>query len=501
MRPLLLVIDAGTTSVKAAAFDEGGVLVASDSFPYPTHTPHSGWAQQDPYDYWHAAIKATKNVVSTVKANDIVAIGLCAHMNGSLVVDKTGEPVYPHIIHSDIRSTKECQTLQKIWGKEEIYKRTGNPIAVHLSLPKLLWLKNNHPPLFEGGAWFLNAKDWLRFKLTNNLGATDYSDASLTGLFNQQKKDWDSEIASTLGIPLSMLPSIHRGTEIGGKLSPEAAQLLGLPSGIPVCYGSGDASCATRGALVASFSHAYAAVGSSAWVSVLTDHITEDPEMRMQHFYDIEGELINVCGTVQSAGSALDWAAELLAPDLSFEQIEKMAATLGDAPSPVLFLPYLSGERTPWWDAFARGAFVGLSANTDAATLLRSVYDGIAFALKQCVKVYSHLSISVKQFSLLGGTLRGNLLASIIAQCLNMRTAIHPWPTHATALGAAFGSAVAVGLFPNVEKAIQQVNTTMQLIEPDKNTVASYEKQYQLYTQLYPSLQHISRGEHESISH
>lgn len=488
MSESLLVLDVGTTSVKAACFDNKGLLLGSASETYPTLHPYPNWAEQDPHEYWAATIKA---VHSLPKRDDIVAIGLSAHMNGALIVDVAGEPLYPHIIHSDVRSTKQCRLLEEIWGREQIYHKTSNPIAAHLSLPKLLWLKENRPSLFHRAAWVLNGKDWIRFKLTGKIGATDFSDASLTGLFNSEQKRWDDEMVSSLGIHLSMLPEVHASTAIAGVLSAEAARLLGLQQGIPVSYGGGDAACATRGALVTTYSEAYAAIGSSAWVSMLSKEPVMDERMRMQHFFDLEGECVNVCGTVQSAGIATDWALGLLSQGQSREELEHQAAEVRPGSSNVLFLPYLMGERTPHWNPYARGAYIGLSPSTDAATLLRATYEGVAFALGECVSIYEELGLPVKKFTLLGGAMRGTLLPAIITNVLGHSVHMHRWPTQATALGAAFAAAIGVGLYKTIEEAIAHVVMQDTILIPDEEMVASYKVYLEHYRCLYPALEQL----------
>lgn len=488
MSECLLVIDVGTTSVKAAYFDKKGSLLGSASEKHPTQHPSADWAEQNPFDYWASTVKAVK---ALPKREDVVAIGLSGHMNGALIVDRKGEPLYPHILHSDVRSSKQCQLIEQIWGRDRVYEKTSNPIAVHLSLPKLLWLKDNQSELFKRTAYLLNGKDWIRFKLTGKLGTTDFSDASLTGIFNVGKRTWDEEMARSLGIPLSILPQAHPSTGIAGYLTEEAARLLGLNQGIPVSYGGGDAACATRGAFVTSPGEAYAAIGSSAWVSVLSSHPVPDAKMRMQHFFDLDGKLVNVCGTVQSAGIAIDWAMGLLGKQSTRDDMETMASQVKPGSSNVLFLPYLMGERTPHWDSFAHGAYIGMSLSTDAATMLRATYEGVAFALGECVSVYDDLGLQLDKFTLLGGAVRGGLLPQIIADVLGRTLFQHPWPKQATALGAAFAAAVGVGLHDSIEDAIRNVDIQDSLLTPDSNAAAAYQMYFEYYKKLYPTLRPI----------
>jgi xylulokinase len=250
----ILVYDIGTTSVKSAVFDHAGVLLASVSVPYKTEYPRPGWAEQDPEQFWDAAVRGTRDILASsgfegagLRGAGIDVIGLTGHMNGCLPVDGEGKPVHPELIHSDSRGGVQCARIIEHFGEEYLYRETANRTNEHLSLPKMLWLRDERRDAFDRTAWFLNSKDYLRFKLTGVLGLTDYSDASLTGAFNLEKRAWSGEIIDALGLSRSRFPEPKSGTETGGTLTKEAAALLGLRAGIPVSVGGGDAACATRG--------------------------------------------------------------------------------------------------------------------------------------------------------------------------------------------------------------------------------------------------------------
>ncbi|PKL20600.1 MAG: hypothetical protein CVV48_12235 [Spirochaetae bacterium HGW-Spirochaetae-4] len=500
MTTAILVFDIGTTSVKAALFDDSGNPIASASVPYETEYPQSGWAQQHPNRFWEAAVAASRTLMQRCAAttSTIVAIGLTGHMNGCVLVDRQGNPIHPALIHADSRSTGECDRLDRLWGQQEMYRRTGNRIDEHLSLPKLMWLEKYRQSEFSKSAWFLNAKDYLRFKLTGQLGTTDYSDASLTGAFDQQRQVWDTEVLESLELPLHLFPHPKASTELDGTLSRESAVMMGLTEGIPVSVGGGDAACATRGAGVLGTRQAYGAIGSSAWISTLAENPVPDQLMRMQHFLDLEGRLYNVCGTVQSAGIALDWIRHLLGENPSetsdsYEISEGLLRSVPIGSSGVLFIPYLMGERTPHWDANARGAYIGLSLSTDKPTLLRATYEGVAFALRDCMNVYAELGIDIRSFTLLGGGVRSPFWQEIIGETLGIPLHRHPYPTQATALGAALAAGVAVGMWKDISEAIAKTTKDYEQVSLDHDRMRSYGKAYQVYERVYPSLKSIYR--------
>jgi xylulokinase len=493
MRRSILVYDIGTTSVKSALFDEHGMLCASVSAAYNTAYPRPGWAEQDPDEFWQAAVRGTAELLASAEAEgvSIEAIGLSGHMNGCLPVNAEGRPVHPELIHSDSRSAAQCARIKKIFTEDHLYRVAGNRTDEHLSLPKMLWLKDEREDAFNKTAFFLNAKDYLRGKLTGDMSTTDFSDAALTGVFNLTKHDWAWDIIDGLGLGRHRFPRPIKSTDIAGKLSREAALLLSLPAGIPVSAGGGDGSCATRGALLCGGSEAYISLGSSAWASVLSDKPIFDPKRRIQNFFDLDGLSCNICGTVQCAGIALDWAFDLLWGEntqQNYRAIEEELEELPPGCGGILFLPYLMGERTPHWDAAARGLFIGLSLSSERKAVLRSVYEGVAFALKDIITVYDDLGFPVNSLTLLGGGIRSAFWQKIIRDIIGKPMKAHPFPAQAISLGAALAAGVSVGIWPDLPDAARQVNA---VLEKDKENIRNDEKrsrQYERYFGMYRKL-------------
>jgi xylulokinase len=411
-------------------------------------------------------------------------------MNGCLPVDREGKPSYPELIHSDSRSGIQCRRIVECFGEEYLYRETANRANEHLSLPKILWLKDERPDAFDRTAWFLNSKDYLRFKLTGILGLTDYSDASLTGAFNLEKKAWSDEIIKGLGLSPSCFPKLKSGTETAGVLSKEAAAILGLKHGIPVCMGGGDACCATRGSGIgiglARGAQAYISVGSSAWASLLAPGPVRDTGRRMQHFYDLDGQSCNICGTLQSAGAALDWALSLFtgrAPSPEeFRRIEAELETLAPGSEGLMFLPYLMGERTPHWDSDARGVFIGLTLSSNPRALLRAVYEGVSFGLREVIEVYRDLAIQVDRLILLGGGIRSGFWRKMIGEVIGKPMLIHPIPTHAISLGAALAAGVSVGIWENLDAAMARIDLKFE------EAVAGDPSRYNPYFNIYKGI-------------
>jgi xylulokinase len=487
MNPGILVYDIGTTSVKSAVFDLSLRPAALKSAAYETEFPRPGWAQQDPEQFWLAAVKGTRELLALpeLASVEIAAVGLTGHMNGCLAVDARGKPVYPELIHADSRSGVQSARIRGLLGEDFLYRETANRTDEHLSLPKILWLKDEEEAAFKKTAWFLNAKDYLRFKLTGSLGYTDFSDASLTGAFNLKKRDWSWDIIDALDLPRERFPAVGSSVEGGGLLSKEAAAILGLPSGIPVSLGGGDAACATRGSGIAGGGEAYISLGSSAWVSRLAPAPVLDPRRRLQNFFDLDGSSCNVCGTLQSAGIALDWARGLFRETETgdYRRLEQDLEAVPPGSEGVIFLPYLMGERTPHWDASARGAFIGLSLSSNSKTLLRAVYEGTAFGLKDITDVYADIAMPIDVLVLLGGGIRSGFWRRIICDVIGKPMVIHPFPTHAIALGAAKAAGVAAGIWPGLDQAPGTVGG--EALGPDPEKTAAYAPWCALYQEMY----------------
>lgn len=490
----ILVFDIGTTSLKSAVFDASGRECSSVSVPYETHYPAVGMAEQDPHIYWDAAVKGVRllDAQKLLFADRLVCIGLSGHMNGCIAVDSQGETVHPAILHSDSRSSAECRDILREVPAEEIYRRTGNRADEHLSLPKMLWIRNHRPEAYQKTAWFLNSKDYLRFRLTGILGETDYSDGSLTGAMDISTRSWDTDLISALGLSPSLFPSLLRSIDVSGGLQRASAKAMGLPEGLPVAVGGGDAACATRGAGVTSSQRAYASLGSSAWVSTLSPSPISSMDAGIQNFYDLDGKSCNVCGTVQSAGAAVDWAIDLFtgAKKLTADEYRNIESAVRQVPpgsEGVVFLPYLMGERTPHWDAQARGVFAGCSLYHGREVMLRSVYEGAAFALRDNVQIFAELGMPIQEFALLGGGAQSRIWCKIICSVLGKPLKLHRTPTHAASLGAAMAAGVSAGIWDSLDDAAD-IDLYGETLFPEAEHQEIYTSMHRIYQGMYNQL-------------
>jgi xylulokinase len=421
-------------------------------------------------------------------------------MNGCLPVDRVGNPLHREIIHADTRSSAECREILRIAPVSRIFQLTGNRVDAHFSLPKILWIKHNVPHVYKEAAYFLNSKDFLRSRLTGITGETDFSDASLVCAMDLAAGSWAEEYIKELGLDPAKFPRIRRSSDVAGRLTDSSASVLGLPSGIPVVAGGGDAACATRGAGVRDSSTAYIYLGSSAWMSTLSEEPLLDPGMRIQNFFDLDGRRCNVCGTVQSAGSAVDWAASLVGPDAAadmvardYSWIRRLVESVPPGARGLVFAPYLMGERSPHWDANARGTFIGFSLSHGKAELLRAVHEGVAFALKSVLDIYGEFGYRIGKLTLLGGGSMSAAWNRIFCDVIGKAVMTHPAPATATSLGAAMAAGVGVGRYSSLDVASALINCTEGL-EPDPEAHRLYREIHEIFATVYERAKPIYDG-------
>ncbi len=500
---MLLTIDAGTTGCKCAVFDRRGNALCAAKREYLTDYPRPNWAEQDMFVILSAVHQCVRELLSQVRAADVACIGLSGTMNGCVAVDDHGQLLYPNIIHSDTRAEAEVKRIESVISQRDYYQLTGNRLDEHFSLPKILWLKQHRPEVYRRTRWFLNTKDYIYGSLTGQMGATDYSDASLTAMLDIRKKEWAGALLRELGIDLGILPRILPGHDVSGRVTREVAQRTGLVAGTPVAIGGGDGACAGRGAGLSGPGSAYCCIGSSAWVSQLTKEPLLDPEMRILNYIDMSGDVNHALGTIQTGAAAYDWAVQNLlggaqggdvhaGPD--YYRIESMARQIEPGAEGVLFLNTLMGERTPYWDPNTRGCLVGFSLYHDQRHVARAVYEGVAMSLNQVVRIMRECGEPIQSSVILtGGGARSGLWPDIFASVFGLPVRVHMAPGEGTPLGAAIAAGVGVGVFGSYEEAAAIVRTR-SAHEPNPAWVQRYEQVFDVYSKIYCRMKPLFDG-------
>ena len=496
MERYILAHDIGTSGTKAVLFNTDTLTITGDcTESYPTFYPAQGQAEHNPELWWKAVCTATKKLLeqTKVKAEHIAAVSFSAIMNTCLPVDKNGKPLRNAIIWADQRGESELPKLYAAADENAFYNITGHRINGTYAVAKMLWLKEHENEVFKKTYKFLQAKDFIIHKMTGAF-VTDYSDASHVGIFNMHNKQYESTLLKDLGLFEDTMPEIKKSVDEAGLLSAEAARECGLISGIPVIIGGGDGCCATAGAGVYKPGMAYNVLGTSSWNGTLSKTIIHDPEKICFSLMHLDAVHYMPLGTMQSAGHSLEWLMNSVFPDFQtnktarFTEINAEIDTLlkNGKHSSLIYLPYLMGERSPWWNPDARGAFIGLHPAADRAEMIKACMEGIAFNLKIILNSMEK-NLGPLSMRLIGGGGRNKTLLDIIASVWEKEITVPQYILQATSLGAVLCAGIGLKIFTDFS-AVEKINPPEHIVKPNKALQQHYRAQYDLFIETYKAL-------------
>jgi xylulokinase len=472
MTPALVGLDVGTTGVKALAISSSGDVLARAEEEYPLSTPRPGWAEQDPDDWWRAAEAA----LGALQVDETAGIGLSGQMHGLVCLGEDGRPLRPAILWNDQRTAAECAEIEERVGLERLISLTGNRALTGFTAPKLLWLRNNEPEVFERVAHVLLPKDYVRLRLTGER-ATDVADASGTLLFDVAGRRWSEEVLAALDLPLGWLPRALESPEVSGETS----------GGVPVAAGAGDQAAGALGVGVTAPGPLSVVLGTSGVVFASLPAFAADEEARVHVFCHAVPGAWHAMGVMLSAAGSLRWFRDVFTPGESWDGLTSAAEPWEPGAEGLAFLPYLSGERTPHADPDARGAFAGLSMRHDRGALARAVLEGVAYGLRDSLELLRDLGVRPEVGRVSGGGARSDVWLSIVASVLDLpleRTAVE----EGAAYGAALLAGVAGGIFPDVHEAASACVRVRDRMEPQPAWRETYEAGYERFRSLYPAV-------------
>ena len=493
MTKTLLGIDVSTTGVKALLIDCDGAIVHSFTSPIQLSNPRPLWSEQQPRDWWQAAVTSIQHVLRETSADNIAAIGLTGQMHGLVLLDHAGEVLRPAILWNDQRCAEECDEIRTLVGKERLIQISGNDALTGFTAPKILWVRNHEPEVYKRSRHVLLPKDYLRYRLTHEY-AMDKADGSGTLLFNLEKRDWSNDILNTLSIPAEWLPKTFEGPEITGRVTREAAEATGLREGTPVVAGGGDQSAQAVGVGAIRPGVLAVTLGTSGVVFAATETPLIESQGRLHAFCHAVPERWHLMGVMLSAAGSLQWYRDALCPDMSFDELVTEADRVAAGSDGLLFLPYLSGERTPHPDPLARGAFAGLTTRHTRAHLTRAVLEGVAFGLKDIFSLMHEVGMrEINEVRVSGGGAKSSVWRQILADVLASEL-VTVNTTEGAAYGAALLAGVAAGAWSNVDEACAQTIRVSDRVLPDVTNVARYAEMYPQYQSLYPALKTTSHS-------
>ena len=495
---VVIGMDIGTSGTKALAMDPKGIVLASALVEYPLHTPKPGWAEQDPADWKTAAFAALSSLAAQLgaRAADVKGVGLTGQMHGSVFLDASASVLRNAILWCDQRTAAQCDAITEKVGAARLIDMVCNPALTGFTAPKILWLRENEPEVYEKVRKILLPKDYVRYLLTGEY-ATDVADASGTLLFDVKNRCWHTELMSLLDIDAGFMPEAYEGTATTGRLTREASSLTGLPSGIPVIAGGGDQAAGGIGCGIVKTGVISSTVGTSGVVFAFSDKVTLDTQGRVHTFcHSVPGKW-HVMGVMLSAGGSLRWFRDALCPAEKavavetgrdpYEYITGAAATVPPGSEGLLFLPYLSGERTPHKDPFAKGAFIGLSLRHSRAHMARAVLEGVAYGMRDSLEIVRNMGISVNEVRASGGGARSPFWRQIQAD-VNQAPLVTINVDEGPAYGAALLATVETGLYGSIEQACDATIRVVDTCTPDAGRAGVYDQWFREYQAAYKAL-------------
>jgi xylulokinase len=481
----LIGLDVGTSGARALAVDaDSGELVAEATSEFELLTPRPGWTEQRPQDWWEGSRAALIEVAANVDG-EIAGLGLTGQMHGSVFLDAQDEVIRPALLWNDQRTSRQCDEITETVGAEELVKAAGNPALTGFQAPKILWLRDNEPEHYERVASVLLPKDYVRLLLTGTK-ATDLSDASGTLLLDVGARRWSDLLLERLEIPREWLPDTFEGTEPAGRLRDEIAQELGLPKGLPVAAGGGDNAAAAVGVGVAGEGQISSSIGTSGVVFAPTGAFRPDPSGRIHAFCHALPGAFHAMAVTLSAGGSLRWWRDTVGVE-DFDALVAEAADVPPGAEGLVFLPYLTGERTPHLDPEARGGFVGLTVRHGRGHMTRAVMEGVVFSLRDGVDIMRDLGLRDDDVHAVGGGARSALWRQLQADVYGRpvkRTLVDEGPAY----GAALLGGVAAGVYADAAEAMQHVSLHEDVTEPDSGRTRMYDELHAIYASLYPAL-------------
>jgi xylulokinase len=493
---MLLGIDIGTTGARALLIAAGGAVRGRGDVAYDFDVPRPGWAEQDPVLWWNAAGRAVTAALGNAGASsrDVAAVGLTGQMHSLTLLNRTGSVLRPAILWNDQRSTEECDEITRRVGRDALIAMTRNPALPGFTASKLLWVRRHEPDIYDRIASVLLPKDYLRYRLTGTR-ATDVSDASGTGWLDVTRREWSEPILAALEVPVTWLASCAESATVTARVSAEGETATGLAAGTPVVAGAGDQAAQAVGTGIVRPGVASVTIGTSGVVFASLDAPIADPLLRTHTFCHAIPNTWHVMGVMLSAGEALRWLRHAIGSDVSYQTLDADAERVAPGAEGLVFLPYLAGERTPYPDPLARGAFVGMSLAHGRGHLVRAVMEGVAFGLRDSLEIIRAMGVNISQIRASGGGAQSAVWRQILADVLGAEVV-----TMNVAEGAAYGAAllagVGAGVFSDVPAACETALKPALRVTPRIGCRATYDSLYDVYRSLYPAL----RGPFERLA-
>lgn len=489
MSKLLLGIDIGTSACKVAVFDEEGRVLAQASRDYPVYYPKSGWAEQDPEEWWDAICRGIRSVLEAeeVSAEEICGIGVDGQSWSAIPVDREGRVLDRTPIWMDTRAREICGRVKKEAFADEIFEAAGNEFLPSYSTPKMLWFKQERPDIFQKTYRFLQSNSYIAYRLTDRM-SQDYSQGYGIHFFDMNRLTYREELANKLGLTQELVPPLSGCDEIIGEVTEKAAKITGLRAGTPVVAGGLDAACGTLGAGVYQAGQTQEQGGQAGGMSICTDRALAHRKLILGT-HVVPGRWLLQGGTV-GGGGVLKWFRQELGKGMSFDELTAEAEKVSAGAEGVLFLPYMAGERSPIWNPDAKGVFYGLSYDKTKGHMIRALLEGVAFSLEHNLRTAEETGACVDVMNAMGGSANSLLWTQIKADVTG-KTIQVPASDTATTLGAALLAGVGCGVYRDYEEAVNRTIRITRVQKPDRERHEIYGHCMEEYLKLSKKMQEI----------
>jgi xylulokinase len=502
----ILAHDTGTGGDKAVLTDLQGKVIHSAYKEYGRTYPAPGWVEQDPDELWRAVAATTREVIETagIDPADILGVGVSAQMFNLLPVDEEIKPLTRMLSWLDLRSVPQADRILAGDTPRFLFDHTGNIPTAKDIIPKIIWLKEERPHIWRRTFKLLDCKEYIIFKLTGKL-AIDWHGASVYFLFDLVNKQWSLPACDRLGIPVNMLPEAFPCTTVIGEVTSEAAEATGLNPGTPVVLAAGDVAVAQTGSGANADGRAHLSIGTATWVGISTSEFRNDPEKPFWGLNHIDPNKWIIAGEMETGGGALMWFRETLCQSESeqaklagvttYQLLSDMAESVEPGAEKLLFAPWLSGERSPVLDHYARGAFIGLSLGHTKAHFARAVMEGVAYHIRWISEALEKQGYQFDTLNAIGGGSTSPTWSQIICDVTGRTLRVVEHPLEAGAMGAALTVAVAMGIYRDMD-AIDDLIGIGRVVSPNPRLKSRYDDLYGEYRETYCALSPIFRRLH-----
>ena len=488
-----LGVDVGTSAVKAVVVDGDGRLLGEASAQQVVDSPRPAWAEQHPDTWWHSSQIAISSAMESARlggtALELRGVGLSGQMHSAVFLDSDGRVIRPAPLWSDARTAPQCREITDRLGLDGLRSTVGNLALEGFTAPKVLWLRQNEPANYARLKHLMLAKDYVRFRLTGDM-ATDPSDAAGTLLYDVRRRRWSRGVIDALEISRDILPEVVGSTDVSGFVDSGQAEALSVPAGTPVVGGGADNAAGAVGSGVVGVGRVLSSIGTSGTLLAPIDRARVDRRMRLHTFCHCVPDVWYLMGVMLSAGNSLRWLRDVLIPGGghdAYSTLTTEASTVPPGAEGLLFLPYLTGERTPHNDPAARGVFSGLHLGHTRADLVRAVMEGVCFAMRDSLELVRAIHGAVPEITAIGGGSRSDLWLQLQADIYGVPM-VTVGPGSGAAYGAAALAAVGAGAFGSIGEATDAWLHVERTIEPDPARVEAYDEIYGAFRQLYPAL-------------